>query len=128
MESLIEDSAIDSPFDYEAHQLRKAFNETILSMNIKQGEKERQIEKLRIQLREKQQDDNKHQTSLKRLQEELNHKSSQYTELNDLYKDTKKRLQYVQYKLMCLQESRETVQEAEWEAERETLGKKRLQN
>jgi hypothetical protein len=41
MESLIEDSAIDSPFDYEAHQLRKAFNETILSMNIKQGEKER---------------------------------------------------------------------------------------
>lgn len=39
IESLIEDSAIDSSFNQEAHELRKAFNETVLALNGKQAEK-----------------------------------------------------------------------------------------
>lgn len=35
IESLIEDSAIDSSFNQEAYELRKAFNETVMALNAK---------------------------------------------------------------------------------------------
>lgn len=41
IESLIQDSAIDSSFNYEAQELRRAFNETVISMNVKNMQQEK---------------------------------------------------------------------------------------
>ncbi len=47
------------------------------------------------------------------MQEDLAHKNHQYTELSLLYKETKQKLQHLEYKLQCLTENRLFLEEAD---------------
>lgn len=132
IESLIEDSAIDSSFNQEAHELRKAFNETVLALNGKQAEKQKEIEKLRILLRQHEENKGKYESQIRKLQEDLVQKHQQYADLSNLHQENKKKLQYLEYKFQCLQQNRSIIDQEdslyEPDSEKDALKKKRIRN
>ena len=53
VESLIEESAIDYEFNYEAQEMRRSYNLTIRDLNTRIRDQERHIEKLDLLLQQK---------------------------------------------------------------------------
>lgn len=83
---MIDESALDNSFNYEVHEMRKAFNETLLTMNVKNAEREREIEKLKIILKEHEDNKSKYEGKITKLTEELASKNGQVQQLTELYR------------------------------------------
>jgi chromosome segregation ATPase len=64
-------------------------------MNAKNTEREREIEKLKIILKEYEENKGKSDARISKLQEELSQRNNQYQELNESYREIKKKLQYL---------------------------------
>jgi hypothetical protein len=58
--------------------LRKAFNETLMTMNAKNTERDREIEKMRIILKEHEENKIRYEARTGKLQQELASKGAQY--------------------------------------------------
>lgn len=86
--------------------MRKAFNETLITMNVKNAEREREIEKLKIILKEHEDNKSKHEGKISKLAEELTSKNGQVQQLTELYREAKKKLQYLEFKFENMAENR----------------------
>lgn len=96
-------------------------------MNAKNAERDREIEKLKIVLKEYEENKLKYQSKIGKITEQLINKNTQVQQLTEAYRQAKKRLQYLEFKFENIAENRNLFQQGKTnEDEDEAVTKKKI--
>lgn len=96
-------------------------------MNAKNAERDREIEKLKIVLKEYEENKLKYESKIGKITEQLNNKNTQVQQLTEAYRQTKKRLQYLEFKFENIAENRNLFEQGKTnEEEDEAVTKKKI--
>ena len=96
-------------------------------MNAKNAERDREIEKLKIVLKEYEENKLKYESKIGKITEQLNNKNTQVQQLTEAYRQAKKRLQYLEFKFENIAENRNLFEQGKTnEDEDEGITKKKI--